>query len=67
MAELENKAMDKLADRAVWLEEHSASEYDVRADDDGMEYIVSVEENGTAGDDGYAVDQNRTYLPVELY
>lgn len=51
--------------RLSWLEEHSASSYDVLTDELGDEYIISENESGTPGD-SYQFDTRRVYLPVHL-
>ena len=52
-------------ERKGWLKEHSVTESDVLSDEDG-EYIIDTRENGTAGEDGYSVDECRLDLPKHL-
>lgn len=54
--------------KQVWLEDNGYSECDVMVDDDeysnryAEEYVISIEENGTAGEAGYNVKERRIYL-----
>jgi hypothetical protein len=56
------RAMDHLADREQWLAHHGSSEEEVRLDEDGREFIASVEED----EDG-EINFRNIYLPVELF
>jgi hypothetical protein len=46
-----------------WLQDHGMSFADVLCDDDGVEYVLSEEDNGNPGEDGYSAGFKRIDLP----
>ena len=45
-----------------WLEEHGCTFANLLSDEDG-EFILSEQDNGNPGEDGYNVDTQKIYLP----
>lgn len=56
----------KAGERMEWCEDRGLNTWDIMTDEDGQDYVRECTENGTAGEDGYAVECRRVYLPSEL-
>ena len=56
---------EELRDQRIeWL--GGTKEEEILTDEEGKEYILEEIENGTAGDDGYEIRQEKRYLPDNL-
>lgn len=53
-------------EREQWLLDMCVTENDVIQDEDGREFIITENENGTAGDDDYQVENKKVFLPESI-